>query len=129
MSVKNEVSSNTSKPALNLLVLRSSDLEKSVGFYNLLGLSFVEEKHDSGPKHYSSQIGQLVFELYPLGEKDPTHHIRLGFVFDSVDETLLWLESESIVHSAEDTDRGRLAVVNDPDGHIIELLQISREQS
>ena len=39
---------------LGLLVLRSSCMEAALTFYRALGLSFVEEKHGSGPVHYSS---------------------------------------------------------------------------
>ncbi|MGZ6005727.1 MAG: VOC family protein [Candidatus Saccharimonadales bacterium] len=110
-------------PELNLLVLRSTDLEKSVGFYGLLGLVFDEEKHGNGPIHYSAQLGQLVLELYPLGKRNPTTDTRLGFLVSSVDECLNQLEPDSIVEPAEDTGRGRLAIVKDPDGHTIELFQ------
>lgn len=112
-----------SSPELNLLVLRSADLEKSVGFYGLLGLVFIEEQHGEGPIHYSSQLGTTVLELYPLGKRSPTKDVRLGLSLKSLDDIVAGLEAEAILQALSDTDRGRLVVVQDPDGHIIELLE------
>lgn len=52
---------------INLIVLRSDQLQVTRGFYEALGLSFVEEKHGHGPVHLSAttQSG-TVLELYPL---------------------------------------------------------------
>lgn len=112
-----------SNPELNLLVLRSANLERSVGFYGLLGLVFVEEKHGNGPKHYSTQLGATVLELYPLGKRSPTTDVRLGFTVSSIDEAIGNLEMDAVVQPTSDTERGKLAVIQDPDGHTIELVE------
>lgn len=43
--------------ALNLLVLRTDDLEKSLDFYAALGLTFEKHKHGTGPSHYACESG------------------------------------------------------------------------
>lgn len=42
--------------ALNLVVLRSPDIERSVEFYSRLGLHFSPHKHGKGPEHYSAEL-------------------------------------------------------------------------
>jgi catechol 2,3-dioxygenase-like lactoylglutathione lyase family enzyme len=62
---------------ISLIVLRCVDILKSKVFYEQFGLQFVEEKHGDGPKHFSSQIGETVLELYPIG-KNQTIGLRFG---------------------------------------------------
>lgn len=114
-------------PELNLFVIRSTDIQKSVGFYSLLGLVFVQEKHGSGPMHYASTLGATTFEIYPLGKRSPTSDVRLGFTVNSVDEALEAIEPSTIISSPTQTERGRLAVVRDPDGHTIELIETQQQ--
>lgn len=73
------MSSPNETPVLSLLVIYCSDIEKSRTFYQGLGLSFVAEQHDKGPKHYSTKQGELVIELYPAKSK-PTQPLRLVFI-------------------------------------------------
>lgn len=110
-------------PNINLLVLRSTDLIKAVGFYGLIGLESIEEKHGTGPTHYATTQSVPVLEIYPLGSKRPTSDIRLGFDVDSVEEILGEMEAANILHHPSVTERGKLAVVQDYDGHTIELLE------
>ena len=57
--------------ALNLVVLRSSDLLRAAGFYELLGIRFQREQHGTGPEHLAAQLGPAVLEIYPqAGEQD-----------------------------------------------------------
>jgi catechol 2,3-dioxygenase-like lactoylglutathione lyase family enzyme len=48
---------------LTLIVLGCVDLELSRRFYEALGMSFVEEKHGSGPHHYACTLAETVLEL------------------------------------------------------------------
>jgi hypothetical protein len=52
-------------PALALMVLRTSQMETTLAFYRALGFSFVQERHGSGPVHYSTQLGSSVLEIFP----------------------------------------------------------------
>lgn len=115
----------TSSPRLNLVVLRSTDLDRAVTFYQAMGLSFSKHAHGSGPEHYASEVDGMVFELYPLNSKStPTTGIRIGFKVDSVDALLPLLTQigATVVTPPTDSEWGRRAVVRDLDGHVVELV-------
>jgi predicted enzyme related to lactoylglutathione lyase len=117
-------------PALSLLVLRTAQMDKSLAFYRSLGLGFVEEKHGSGPVHYSTQIGSIVMEIYP-GEAAPAMNRKaagatmIGLAVDSVDSVVASAQKlcAEILTTPSDSSWGRRAVVLDPDGRAIELSQ------
>ena len=60
-----EAAESMPKLSLALLVLRAGNMEASLSFYRAVGLSLVEEKHGSGPLHYSCQFEGTVLEIYP----------------------------------------------------------------
>jgi lactoylglutathione lyase len=112
---------------LNLVVLRVTDIEVSGRFYAAFGINFIREKHGNGPEHLSGQSGSLMLELYPLGSAASTAAVRLGFsvpllapVIHAVTQTGGYLLSEP-----QSCVWGLRAVVSDPDGHKIELLEIT----
>ena len=112
-------------PHLNLVVLRSSDIERGAEFYREMGLRFTKHSHGSGPEHYSSEVGGLVFELYPLTPKSsPTAGTRIGFRVDSVDAIVKLLTNIGavVVSPPADSEWGRRAVIKDFDGHVVELV-------
>jgi predicted enzyme related to lactoylglutathione lyase len=111
---------------LNLVVLRSSDIERAKGFYSKLGLVFIKHRHGSGPEHYSAELAGTVFELYPQNEEGPSSFgTRIGFSVASVDESIKALGDypNAVTSPAKDSEWGRRAVVTDPDGHRIELVE------
>ncbi len=112
-------------PILNLLVLRSPDIDRAAGFYRQMGLLFTKHAHGSGPEHYSSMVNGMVFEIYPLGPKSgPTTGARIGFSVDSVDGVVSLLQEIGgvVVSAPQESEWGRRAVVKDFDGHVIELV-------
>jgi lactoylglutathione lyase len=112
--------------ALNLVVLRSTDMARAVEFYSRLGLSFARHQHGSGPEHYAAELGGGVFELYPQSPGGPsTLGTRIGFSVPSLDAAIAALSdySAAIISPPKDSEWGRRAVVADPDGHRVELLQ------
>lgn len=111
-------------PSLSLLVLQSADVQAAKNFYSLLGLSFVEEQHGTGPKHYAAALESLVLEIYPRAGNGQPAPLRIGFRVPSLDRTLDQLRSRGvrIVREATDSRWGRRAVVEDPDGNRVELL-------
>jgi predicted enzyme related to lactoylglutathione lyase len=115
---------------LGLLVLRSSQMEASLAFYHAIGLSFVEEKHGSGPIHYSCRVGASVIEIYPGSAREPQNHQEsgatlLGFNVSSLDTVLDTLKQigAPVLTDPKMSAWGRRAVVQDPDGRAVELLQ------
>lgn len=104
---------------LNLIVIRTRDLQEARRFYEALGLSFTEECHGRGPEHLACDLGGLVLEIYPRRGTDDTSAVRLGFTVASLRGTLEALERQGVgVPSARDE---RSVVVHDPDGHTVEL--------
>ncbi len=112
-------------PALSLIVIRVSDIERSAAFYSALGFTFKREQHGSGPSHYSAWVGDILFELYPASEQFPATTLRMGFVVSSIDSVLeVWRQYDcEILSEPKDSLWGLRAVVADPDGHRIELTQ------
>jgi lactoylglutathione lyase len=113
--------------SLNLVVIRSADSERAIAFYRLLGMTFEKHRHGKGPEHFACELDQSVFEIYPRkDETDSTASVRLGFCVASVDKTMADLEAAGmmIVSPPKDSPWGRRAVVDDPDGHRIELTEL-----
>lgn len=108
----------------NLVVLRSTDLDRSAAFYSALGLKLSRHSHGQGPLHLAHESVGQVFEIYP--QETPgmaTVATRIGFSVPSVDETYTaLLEAGGLsVSPPKASPWGRRAVVTDPDGHRVEL--------
>lgn len=110
---------------LNLVVLRCSDTARAAEFYGRLGIAFKLERHGNGPEHYAADLNGIVFELYPAAGDGPlAPGTRIGFRVPSVDDAIAAVADrpESIVSPPKDSPWGRRAVVMDPDGHRVELV-------
>ena len=112
---------------LSLIVLKTQQLDSLFSFYTALGIELIEEQHGKGPVHYAGRIGDAVFEVYPLPDKDTEADTttRLGFVIQKLDETIDKLEAMgvTIITKPKNTDWGYRAVVRDPDGRSVELYE------
>ena len=120
-----------SPPFVNLLVIRSEDIDRSVAFYEAVGLSFHKHSHGAGPEHYACERNGFVFEIYPLSEKQqPTVSTRLGFSVDDVDVVVevLIQSGVKVVSGPKDSEWGRRALVKDFDGHTVELVEPNRRE-
>lgn len=115
-----------SQITLNLIVLRTADIERSLAFYRALGLQFKQHQHGSGAVHYASTLGAVVLELYPQrNEADTTRAVRIGFAVSNLDLVLAELEQQGarIITAPHQSPWGRRAVLADPDEHRIELTE------
>lgn len=111
---------------LNLIVIRSLDIEKSRTFYEQIGLNFQPEQHGKGPVHYASVLkNDIVFEIYPSQKDVLEDESRLGFKVDNLDQLIEALEVQNIevLQKAKKTAWGYRAVVKDPDGRKVELVE------
>lgn len=112
---------------LSLLVIKTHQPERLKQFYELLGLNFREEKHGEGPVHFSSFIQQTLFEIYPLPDSidvaDTT--TRLGFSVENLIALTQYLKDAgfNLIAEPRKTEWGFRAVIKDPDGRSVELLQ------
>jgi catechol 2,3-dioxygenase-like lactoylglutathione lyase family enzyme len=110
--------------AINLVVIRSADIDKSAELYSVLGLVFTKHSHGSGPQHYASEMDNLVFEIYPVQkESEPSIGARIGFRVYDVDDTAQRLQDAGarLVSPPKDSPWGRRAVLADLDGHKLEI--------
>ncbi len=113
------------QPKLSLIVVYARNLEATREFYAALGITFQDEQHGNGPRHYAATLGGAVFEIYPLRDDEPIGGLRLGFGVESVDRTVQSLRQRQvkIVTEPRDSPWGRRAVVADPNGNRVELTQ------
>lgn len=110
--------------SLKLLVLKTHDVDSLCRFYKLLGFTFTEERHGSGPVHFSTPLGDAVMEIYPLAsDQSVDTTTRLGFAIADTDAVVAGVESLGgrIIKTGRDTPWGYLAIVGDPDGRTVEL--------
>jgi hypothetical protein len=113
-------------PRLNLLVIRSLEPKRTIGFYELLGLNFQEEQHGKGPVHWAADFSGLVMEIYPAHSSEQMDRsTRLGFDVGDVKSVLTSLRNQDVevVSDLKQTPWGLRAVVKDPDGRSVELVQ------
>lgn len=110
---------------LNLVVIRSADLDRAEKFYSHLGISFERHRHGKGLDHLASTGFGTVFEIYPLTSSTPsTIGTRIGFSIDAVEKYIDKIPQLGgrVVTPVKDSEWGRRAVIEDPDGHKVELL-------
>lgn len=110
--------------SLKLLVLKTHDVVGVVSFYQLLGLTFVEEQHGKGPLHHSAPLGDGIIEVYPLHLNQSVDSTsRLGFAIKDPDSAVRAIESVGghVIKRGLDTPWGYVALVSDPDGRTVEL--------
>jgi catechol 2,3-dioxygenase-like lactoylglutathione lyase family enzyme len=109
---------------LNLLVLRSPDIERTRRFYEVFGLRFTRHAHGSGPEHYAHEDERGVFEIYPAKQAAAAggDHTGLGFVVDDLEAVHRELGEYAPAPIAQQ-EWGQTFVVRDPDGRRVEVKQ------
>ncbi len=112
---------------LNLLVIKTNQVEKVHHFYQQLGLQFTHHRHGNGPFHYSAEMNGLVFEIYPLPKAslEPDKNTRLGFTVQKLATLLSQLDASAIISPPQQQKWGYTALVKDPDGRKVELTEAS----
>jgi lactoylglutathione lyase len=112
---------------LNLVVLKTGQLERVMQFYAALGLNFQSEQHGQGPHHYSASCGEVLLEIYPLTDsaQQADQTTRLGFRVTDLQQSLLAIQafSEKPLPAPKPSPWGLRSVVSDPDGRAVELTQ------
>ena len=111
-------------PRLTLIVLRSLQPQRTVSFYQTLGLHFQEERHGSGPVHWAANFQGVVLEVYPArNPEDIAPAVRLGFAVEDPAAILERLKAAGaeVASDLKDSPWGPRAVVRDPDGRPVEI--------
>jgi predicted enzyme related to lactoylglutathione lyase len=110
---------------LNLLVLRSSDIERARAFYECFAMSFTRHAHGGGPAHYAHEDDAGVFEIYPAAPGTPPDNAGLGFAVLRLDDAADRLRGTGAEPGAvKDNPWGRTFVVRDPDGRRVEVKEV-----
>lgn len=55
---------------MEVFVIKTEEVERTLKFFTQLGLNFVQEKHGNGPIHYACEQNGVVFEIYPKGREE-----------------------------------------------------------
>jgi hypothetical protein len=110
---------------INLLVLRSRNMEKLKLFYGSIGIEFTTERHGEGAVHYAAQLDNAVFEIYPCRQNEQPDNCRLGLTVESLADCLkqLRLTDAKIISEPMELNGYLRAVVEDPEKRKVELRQ------
>lgn len=108
---------------LNLIVIRSAMPAELAEWYARFGLYFDYHCHGNGPMHYSADIKGLTLEIYPLkrSQTEADLSLRLGFEVKNLDEIIGRLSE--VVSPPKRSEWGYRAVVADPEGRRVELVE------
>lgn len=80
---------------LNYITLKVINLDSSKELYESFGFDLNLEKHGEGPEHYSFQIENIVFEIYPWqkNEKPDFNTVRIGLTVTDIVKYLEKIET------------------------------------
>ena len=106
---------------LNLVVLRSADINRTTAFYSaVLGLEF-EQHADHGPLHYGAQVGPVYMEIYPT-KKQQIQLDSVGFQVTGL-QHIVDNNEEAVYHKVEVREGKRRVTLKDPDGRLVFLTE------
>ena len=112
------------------LILFSHRMEAAVRFYRAIGLDLEVEQHEEGPLHYVSQVGPTHFAIFEATEGDAPEFRSGGSTFpgfsvDSLENAVEGARADGapVIQEPEEYPWGLRALVEDPDGRVIELFQ------
>jgi predicted enzyme related to lactoylglutathione lyase len=111
---------------LDLVVLRAREPQVLASFYSKLGLHFCAERHGNGPEHMACDTGRGVVEIYPYTDPaSSTRAVRLGFRVTAIDERCLAITATGgrLLRAPRPSPWGKRATIEDPEGHIIDLVE------
>ncbi|MCI0485446.1 MAG: VOC family protein [Blastocatellia bacterium] len=114
------------------VIFTTERLDEMVGFYrDVLGLALEPEEHGGLDRHYGVNMGSLHFAIHPLSSFDETKagnaSAKVAFQVDSLSEYVARLEAHGYkpVREPHDEGFGPVASFRDPDGNLIELVELS----
>ena len=117
---------------LSSLIINTSDLKKMVEFYRTLGIPLEVKSVSICTEVYRGHLADLEFALYGVAELN--HRIQpafqLCFQVDNLEEVIRRIQQlhySMVLLDPTEMPDGRRAIVLDPDGHSIELLERKKE--
>src|SRR5262245_6769397 len=110
---------------IDALIFSSRDAKQMAEFLKAIGIPLEDETHDEGPLHFAAQVGDAHIAVYDSSESQliGPGGSRIGFHVDSLEETLGKAKEAGakVVVEPQEVHWGRRAVVEDPDGHLVEF--------
>ena len=114
------------------VIFTTERLNEMVAFYKeILGLALEPEEHGELDRHYGVNLGNLHFAIHPLSSFDEAKtgnsSAKIAFQVDSLSEYVARLEANGYKCEREPHDEGfgPVASLRDPDGNLIELVELS----
>ncbi len=119
---------------LGALILFSANIDRVVSFYRAIGVPLSPETHDEGAEHYACELGVTHFAIFPPRTSltnDAAGGAFPGFVVESVAESLEAARAKGarIRQEPDYYPWGLRAVVEDPDGRLVELFERASKPS
>lgn len=113
---------------LMTLAFNSGQHEEMVNFYRALGAKLEVKQVNKGTQSYQGTLGELEITIYCFEKRDPafTPNFSMRFTVDEIDAIMTRLHAvagASVIMDIEMMTDGKKAIVLDPDGHSIELIQ------
>ena len=114
------------------VILVTDDVERLAGFYrDVLGLPLEREEHGGLPAHYGVDIGDTHLGIHPPSSFGRATARAGGTVFalevEDLDARLGQFAAKGVraVVAKHDEGFGPVAAIEDPDGNLIELVELS----
>lgn len=113
------------------VILTTNRLEEMRSFYsNILGLPLEKEEHGDLLVHYGTDLGQVHFALHPPADFNLDHPgnatAKIAFEVENLDACIQKLASADypLFQPARDEGFGPVASLKDPDGNLVELVEL-----
>jgi catechol 2,3-dioxygenase-like lactoylglutathione lyase family enzyme len=115
------------------ILLVSRNPKQLADFYReIIGVPLASEQHGDSDAHFGCEIGDLHFAIHGHheegeGDKMGVGAVKLAFEIFNMDEFMKKLEAAKIKVLFQPRDQGfmKITAVNDPDGNVIELTEMS----
>jgi lactoylglutathione lyase len=115
------------------VIFFAADLEATVNFYRAIGVALEIEDHGDGHRHHAADVGGIHLAIFEGGEARPETGRRNGgdFVGLTVSSLTNSLEAArqlgaEVAEEPTDYHWGTRAIVVDPDGRSVEMIEVPR---
>lgn len=114
---------------LKTLSFNSGRMASLVAFYNALGANLIAKKVKAGSESFQGSLQDLEITIYEIPQKNDRSIPSFSMCFEvseitSVITKLKALPDVQILMDIEQLPYGKTAIVKDPDGHSVEILEL-----
>lgn len=119
--------------ALAAVVFTCKDIDRSVRFYKALGVEVRETRHGGSGPHFTCSLGGVHFALYPTDdvERGAQSGVQIGLMVTNLDGAVAAVKAAgaNVLQAPTPKPWGITAIVEDPDGRRVELVNTKVEQT